>query len=433
MKHGTTPTLAVKLGLTPEEVQAVSFAFRSSPCESIPNVVEKKWPEDEGIAYDEGTARWLITLTSEETWRFTVGKSVFMDVRPVLENGCVPETALVQLPPTVLSFFASSRKNTELASGEPGATVEVSMGEIYYSGSSNGADGGYYAPAVDADGNLTWTASKSGMPAVSSANIKGPKGDAGATGPQGPQGEPGATGATGPQGPQGEKGDTGATGPQGPQGEKGDAGATGPQGPQGEVGPAGAAGPQGPSGADGQDGADGKSAYQYAQEGGYTGTEEEFAAKLAEDIQSGGGSMEYTAIMSETLPESTIISIADDGTYNEIVIILICPSGEAVSFTKYTTILGWGNRVNNTQVALASGNKRGFYGHFYRTKDTDGTAVVGGGADVATLANTTTTFFNMSIKFNPISPVKSDYKNDGYLFYSAVAIPANSVIHIIGR
>ena len=32
------------------------------------------------------------------------------------------------------------------------------------------------------------------------------------------------------------------------------------------------------------DGADGKSAYQYAQEGGYTGTEAEFAAKLAEEM-----------------------------------------------------------------------------------------------------------------------------------------------------
>ena len=78
-----------------------------------------------------------------------------------------------------------------------------------------GEDGGYYAPAVDDDGNLTWTASKSGMPAVSSANIKGPKGYAGA---------------------------------------------------------------------DGQPGADGKSAYQYAQEGGYAGTEEEFAEKLAEEM-----------------------------------------------------------------------------------------------------------------------------------------------------
>ena len=31
-------------------------------------------------------------------------------------------------------------------------------------------------------------------------------------------------------------------------------------------------------------GADGKSAYQYAVDGGYTGTEEEFAAKLAEEM-----------------------------------------------------------------------------------------------------------------------------------------------------
>ena len=37
-------------------------------------------------------------------------------------------------------------------------------------------------------------------------------------------------------------------------------------------------------GGGGTPGADGKSAYQYAQEGGYTGTETEFAAKLAEDI-----------------------------------------------------------------------------------------------------------------------------------------------------
>lgn len=34
------------------------------------------------------------------------------------------------------------------------------------------------------------------------------------------------------------------------------------------------------------DGADGKSAYQYAQDGGYTGTEVEFAAKLAQEIPS---------------------------------------------------------------------------------------------------------------------------------------------------
>lgn len=58
----------------------------------------------------------------------------------------------------------------------------------------DGADGGYYQPSVDSAGNLSWTASKSGMPAVDGANIRGPqgpKGDTGDTGPQGPQGPAG--------------------------------------------------------------------------------------------------------------------------------------------------------------------------------------------------------------------------------------------------
>ena len=42
-----------------------------------------------------------------------------------------------------------------------------------------GADGGYYTPSVDSAGNLTWAASRSGMPGVTGANIKGPKGDDG--------------------------------------------------------------------------------------------------------------------------------------------------------------------------------------------------------------------------------------------------------------
>lgn len=71
-----------------------------------------------------------------------------------------------------------------------------------------GKDGGYYKPSVSESGDLTWTASKSDMPAVSGANIKGPQGNAGA------------------------------------------------------------------------DGADGKTAYQAAKEGGYTGTETEFNAAL---------------------------------------------------------------------------------------------------------------------------------------------------------
>lgn len=77
---------------------------------------------------------------------------------------------------------------------------------------SAGADGGYYTPSVDGSGNLTWTASKSDMPAVDGANIKGPKGETGAAGPQGEKGDTGAQGPQGETGPQGPKGDTGAAG-----------------------------------------------------------------------------------------------------------------------------------------------------------------------------------------------------------------------------
>lgn len=117
--------------------------------------------------------------------------------------------------------------------------------------------------------------------------IQGPQGDPGPEGPQGLQGEKGDTGAQGPQGiqgpegpagpegPQGQKGDTGAIGPQGPQGEKGDPGEQGPEGPQGIQGVQGPTGPQGPKGDAG------KSAYESAQDGGYTGTEQQFNEDLS--------------------------------------------------------------------------------------------------------------------------------------------------------
>lgn len=63
-------------------------------------------------------------------------------------------------------------------------------------GGTNGADGGYYTPSVDASGNLTWTASKADMPAIPGANIKGPAGEDGKDGDTGPTGPAGADGYT---------------------------------------------------------------------------------------------------------------------------------------------------------------------------------------------------------------------------------------------
>ena len=102
--------------------------------------------------------------------------------------------------------------------GPPGADGAPGQDGAPGVAGQDGEDGGYYQPAVDSAGNLTWTASKSGMPGVAGANIRGP---------------------------------------------------------------AGADGAPGQNGADGAPGAAGKSAYQAAVEKGYTGTEEEFNTALA--------------------------------------------------------------------------------------------------------------------------------------------------------
>lgn len=54
-------------------------------------------------------------------------------------------------------------------------------------------------------------------------------------------------------------------------------------GMNGANGADGADGKDGKDGTNGKDGATGKSAYQYAKEGGYTGTENDFRAKMAEE------------------------------------------------------------------------------------------------------------------------------------------------------
>lgn len=114
-----------------------------------------------------------------------------------------------------------------------------------------GADGGYYTPMVSESGDLSWTGSKSDMPAVPGANIRGPQGPKGETGPQGPAGPAGTAGERGPEGPAGAKGEPG---PAGATGAKGD---PGPQGPAGATGAKGDPGPQGPAGKDGAPGATG--------------------------------------------------------------------------------------------------------------------------------------------------------------------------------
>lgn len=50
------------------------------------------------------------------------------------------------------------------------------VGPVPTASGSAGEDGGYYQPSVSEEGELTWKASKDGMPAVAGANIMGPAG-----------------------------------------------------------------------------------------------------------------------------------------------------------------------------------------------------------------------------------------------------------------
>jgi len=118
-----------------------------------------------------------------------------------------------------------------------------------------GVNGATFTPSVSADGTLSWS-NDQGLNNPVSVNIKGP------------------------------------------------AGADGAKGDKGETGPAGE---------DGKDGTDGKSAYEYAKDGGYTGTEAEFIAKMAEEYAT---SEEVSKIKSDVddLKASGILVVQDGST-----------------------------------------------------------------------------------------------------------------------
>ena len=135
---------------------------------------------------------------------------------------------------TVLEITSASGMKSMDLQGEKGDDGYTPQKGVDYFDGEDGKDGENGADGVSVthewDGTVLRVTSASG---TTEADLKGDKGD---------KGDPG------------EKGETGAQGEQGIQGETGATGATG---------------------------ATGKTAYQYAKEGGYTGTEVEFAAKLA--------------------------------------------------------------------------------------------------------------------------------------------------------
>lgn len=147
---------------------------------------------------------------------------------------------------------------------------------------ANGKDG--TTPTIGENGNWYLGDTDTGKPSRGADGAKGDKGDKGDAFTYADFTAAQLAALKGEKGDPGEKGNTGATGPAGP------AGVPGKDGPKGDPGVPGKDGEKGDKGAPGEKGppgVDGKSAYQYAQDGGYTGTETDFVVKLAQEILSG--------------------------------------------------------------------------------------------------------------------------------------------------
>lgn len=193
----------------------------------------------------------------------------------------------------------------------------------------------------------------------------GNRGRPGAAGQDGSAGKPGADGTDGADG-NGIKGvvlnedftltltfddGTSYTTPS-IQGEQGPPGEQGPQGPVGETGPAG---PQGPVG---------ETAYEYAVEGGYTGTEDEFKAQLATDyLPLAGGTMggELRVNGGDAAGGSKIVLETDKGQITNSGTATLLGYTSAGNFvvghsSAYTLIRGKGSRpaYNGANIALQS-------------------------------------------------------------------------------
>ena len=205
----------------------------------------------------------------------------------------------------------------------------AAVNEVAQSGGGGGSasiamrvDSGYIQ--YSNDNGKTW------VNLIAEADLKGDKGDKGADGAPGAKGDPGTPGKDGTsitisgisesaadggtntvtfsdgnslKVKNGSKGSTGADGTDGITPHIGDngnwyLGATDTGKPS-----------RGAAGSAGQAGKDGKSAYQYAQEGGYTGTEAEFSQKLAEEKFANPNALTFTGAVTGSYYGSAPVSV----------------------------------------------------------------------------------------------------------------------------
>lgn len=212
------------------------------------------------------------------------------------------QTTLGQILETVQNIASAKADGLEYADSVLRLmSGDTEIARVTITGGSGSGSDGREVELRKGDTALQWryTGADEWTDLIGLSDLTGPAGPAGPTGPEGPIGPVGPAGKDGVDGSPGVPGVDGLPGKDGTDGltprigdngnwylgdtdtGKPSRGDTGPTGPAGQDGKNGA---DGVPGKDGNDGAPGKSAYQYAQDAGYTGTESEFSNRLAAEI-----------------------------------------------------------------------------------------------------------------------------------------------------
>lgn len=164
-----------------------------------------------------------------------------------------------------------------------------------------GGSGTTFYPSVSPSGIISWT-NDGGLPNPTPINIKGSPGE------------------------KGEKGDTGAAGKDGANGKDGTSVTVASVSESTSDGENNVVTfsdgktltvKNGSKGSKGADGFDGKTAYQYAQDGGYTGTETEFAKKLAQERFANPNSLTFTGAVIGSYDGSAPMEVAIPSTVTD--------------------------------------------------------------------------------------------------------------------
>lgn len=109
VKRNTTPMLLVKVHMPFEKVRRIEFLFKKRKMDKYPELLRKVYDITTGeIPVKEGedtgeSFTVLCQLTAEETMRLPEGV-VYMDTRPVLYDGTIPNTEIVEISVTPTLF-----------------------------------------------------------------------------------------------------------------------------------------------------------------------------------------------------------------------------------------------------------------------------------------------------------------------------------------